>query len=330
MPKTKLQAELFLPTTSVARISDFATDLNAVLVKHKAEGFFLTTSGPFPDKYTERGFTNVATVGTTRSVDSPDGRPGDGERSERARQAAADFGAQGPEPEPEPGAEAGDGSKPAGGRKPRSDAGKPRGARGGTEAGTAGEGPERAGRGSRAQAGAERDGNGDAPQGGQQGRGEREGQDRGPRVGGRGAGRADQRDAEASRVAAQDEDWGSGGSAGASDDEREPGVEDEAWHAKTPDEDGWPDHLMPPGDLDRAALSTILGDHYRAHGGKFRSVTFDKLWDATQDSVHGAAENLDQLHPDDFDHVARVLLRDAAQYRHGIKKQVTKAPTPAK
>ena len=323
MAKTKLVLEILLPTTSLARISDFTTAFDALRKTHKASGLFVTTSGPFPDDFNERG-TNDSSQQSGTVRPGSDGRPGSGERSERGQAAAADFSeAEQPNTPAEP--ESGDGGKPAGGgRKPRSDAGKPRGAQAG---GKAAEGPERAGRGSGSEGGAKRNGNDDAPQGSRQGRGQGEGQDSGPRDGGRGAGRADQRNAEAARVSASDEDWGAGGNSGASDDDRAPGVEDEAWHAKTPDEDGWPDHLMPAGDLDRAAMATIFSDHYRAHGGKFRAVTFDLLWDATQDSVHGPAENLDKLHPDDFDMVARVMLRDAAKYRHGLKPPVTKAPT---
>jgi hypothetical protein len=329
MPKTKVLAEIFFPTTALTRISDFTKDLDTLRKNHKGLELFVTISGPYPDNHTERGIYD-STADTSRP--GGDGRTGSGERSERGQAAAADFGdgteAEQPNTAAEP--EAGDSGKPAG-RKPRSDAGKPRGARGAEASGSAAEGPERAGRGAGSEGGAKRDGNGDAPQGGRKGRGEGQGQDGGPRERGRGAGRADGGDAEASRVAPQDEDWGSGGSSGASEDLSSLNDEEgEEWWAKTPDSDGWPDHLMPEGELDRGAMSTIFSDHYRSHGGKFRAVTFDLLWDATQDSVHGAAENLDQLHPDDFDHVARIMLRDAAKYRHGIKKPVTKAPTPAK
>ena len=90
--------------------------------------------------------------------------------------------------------------------------------------------------------------------------------------------------------------------------------EGEEWWAKTPDSDGWPASLMPEGPINRGVLSTIMSDHFRANGGKSRQATFDILTHVTD------APNLNEVHADDFDKLARALLRDTAKLRHGVKK----------
>lgn len=332
--KTLIGLAVFLPTTSRARQMDFLAALEKVAADHKGHGAQVTISGPYHDDFVPeqlRGEPNAKQLLRPVVPGAGDsGGPGDGQRSERQSEAARDFGDEGgAEPGPEP--EAGDGKPAAGGRKPRSDAGKPRGPRGGArgaaEGGSAAEGPERR---PRAQAGAGGNGDGRAAQGDQRGGGEGEGQDRGPRGGGRGTGRAHVGDGQAAQVAAQDEDWGGGSSAAPKDDKdrtnRTPLIEgpqfdtfeeEEEWWSKTPETDGWPDSLMPEEELTRAVLSGLLSDHFRAHGGKDKATTFDLIHAVTGE------ENLDTVTEEDFDKLARALLRDTAAYRYGAKKPVT-------
>lgn len=95
------------------------------------------------------------------------------------------------------------------------------------------------------------------------------------------------------------------------------GVNGEEWCAKSPGE--WPDSLTPE-TVDRTTLSGIMSDHYRAHGGKFRDVTFDLLFEACE------AEDIAAVPEEDLRRVAKVFLKDAARYKFGIQPQPTKAP----
>lgn len=330
--KTKITVATFLPTTSRSRHMDFLADLEKVVTAHKGHGTQVVISGPYHPGYVpeELRGTDNAKHATSDAGGGSDGGTGGGERSERQRAAAADFA------EPEAPADAG---KPAGGRKPRSDAGKPRGPRGGgaeASGSAAGQSGRGRGRGS-AQGGdaAGGDGDGSAPEGGEQRGRAGEKADGGSGRGRGQARRADDGDAEASRVAAAAEDWGSSSSSAKDANDGKPGIggkaedgpefdnfeEEEAWWAKTPDEDGWPDSLMPEQDpLTRSDMSNLMSDHFRAAGGKFREPTFDLLY------LHFGADNLDEVKEEDYDKLARILLRDAAKYTYGVKKPVTTAP----
>lgn len=290
-----------LPSTSRARLLDVVADLEKVFADHKCQGVNFTL-GIVPAETTTKGKDN-------------DGHEQAG-RSERGQAAADDFADDGEAPA------AADEGKPAG-RKPRSDAGKPRGKRGAEADGKAAEGPER---GAAREAEAGGDGSRRPARGG--GEGKRQG-DVGERAGEGGGGRtrrADVRDVEAAEVAADEEDWGSADDAGPESEDRtnqspegeapefDSFEEGEAWWAKTPDKDGWPDNLLPEGELNRGYLSRMMSDHFRANGGKSKAATFDLLMSVT------GAEDLNKVHADDFDKLARALARDTAKLRHGVKK----------
>lgn len=290
-----------LPGTSRARMLDVVADLEKVLVDHKCT--------------TIRFSLGITPVETKVKGKDNDGHEQAG-RSERGQAAADDFADDGEAPA------AADEGKPAG-RKPRSDAGKPRGKRGAQADGPSAEGPERP-RAGEAEAGGH--GRGRAPEGGK--RGEREASDAGGRSG-RGGGRSGDvhgGNGEAAEVAADEEDWGSAEDADpesldltnkpAEGDapEFDSFEEGEAWWAKTPDKDGWPDNLLPEGELNRGYLSRMMSDHFRANGGKSKAATFDLLMSVT------GAEDLNKVHADDFDKLARALARDTAKLRHGVKK----------
>lgn len=107
----------------------------------------------------------------------------------------------------------------------------------------------------------------------------------------------------------------------APDETREPeddGVNGEAWCAKTPGDD-WPDSLT-PADVDRSTLTTIMSDHYRAHGGKVKAVTFDLLFKACEAAV------IADVPEKELRRVAKLFLKDTARYVHGIKPKVLTAP----
>jgi hypothetical protein len=346
MAQTKFVFEGFAPFTNDSRLSEFSRAIAAVFDAHRVTGFFVTQTGPYPDGYIERIFPHGPNS-RTRTDARPDGGGGD-QRSERARLAAEDFGGPGPveqvhNPEPGPevggdrrdGHEDGDGAgEPVRKRKPRSDAGKPRGPRGGAASGSAAEG-RRDGQHAEGRDASERDGDGTASRGGREGVGPGEGADG---RSGRGVGRPGDhhdRDAEAAPVSAKDEDWsGRGNARAASDDlwsKREPEVDPadlrkdadygengEEWCAKAPDLE-WPDSLTPE-KVDRTVLSGIMSDHYRAHGGKFRDVTFDLLFEACQ------ADDIASVPEKDLRRVAKVFLKDTARYKYGLQPQPTKAP----
>lgn len=337
MAQTKFQFEGFAPFTNDSRLSEFARAIAAVFEAHRVTGFFTTQTGPYPDGFTDKGFTNGPN--SRPAAAAPAGGARDDQRSERARAAAEDFG--GPEDEPDPlaGSEpvevrgpnlAGDrrDGQPADGepgrqRRKRSDAGKPRGPRG-AASGSAAEGRSDDDQRTEGRDASGRDGNGRAAQGSRAGVGEGEGADgRSGRGGGR-PGRSDDRDAEAPAVssAADDfaDDWNTREPAVDPADFRtgeDDGVNGEEWCAKSPGD--WPDSLTPE-KVDRTTLSGLMSDHYRAHGGKFRAVTFDLLFEACQ------AQDIASVPEKDLRRVAKVFLKDTARYKFGIKPQPTKAP----
>jgi hypothetical protein len=100
--------------------------------------------------------------------------------------------------------------------------------------------------------------------------------------------------------------------------EEDDGANGEEWCAKSPDP--WPDSLTPEV-VDRTTLSGIMSDHYRAHGGKFRDVTFDLLFEACE------ADDIAAVPEKDLRRVAKVFLKDTACYKFGVKPQPTKAPS---
>jgi hypothetical protein len=63
-----------------------------------------------------------------------------------------------------------------------------------------------------------------------------------------------------------------------------------------------------------------MSDHFRAAGGKQKAPTFQILRDVSNVDVLAAVPE------EDFDTLARRLLKDTARYRYGLKKPVTTAP----
>jgi hypothetical protein len=64
----------------------------------------------------------------------------------------------------------------------------------------------------------------------------------------------------------------------------------------------------------------MMSEHFRATGGKQKGPTFQHLRDVSNVDVLAAVPE------EDFDTLARRLLKDTARYRYGIKKPVTTAP----
>jgi hypothetical protein len=310
---TKIVLEVLLPTTSMKRVQDFFGDFETLRNEHKGIKSLAAIYGPLTLVNTEKENRNERNR-------SPEGRD-EAERPDHQRAAADDFGSaegaddRGGEAERADEAEPAD-RKPAG-RKPRSDAGKPRGPRGGAEAGSgAAEGRGNDGdgkRGAEGRRGAERNGDGPAPQGGERGKRQGEG---GEQPSGRGGGRtrgADRGDEQAAAVKPAADDWDAPEGGGPDD-----GENGEEWNAKTPGHD-WPDSLTPE-NITREDLSAMMSDHFRAAGGKSKGPTFQILADVSGVDVLSAVPE------EDFDALARRLLKDTARYRHGIKKPATAAP----
>lgn len=297
---TKITFEVFLPTTSTARVNDFILACDSIAKEHKGRAPFVTFQGPFNEQF-ERNLSNVR--------QSEGGEP---VRNERAEAAAADFA------EPEA---SGDG-KP--GRKPRSDAGQPRGPRQG-KTGSAAEGPERGAQAGGAKGGAGGDGDGATAKGGQRGGGTGKGKDGGPGGGVGRTGDAHRGNEQAASVEAAEEDWDNENGGEGDDwdtpatDESEGEDQDAKWWCRTPG-NTWPDKLMPEGEITRTVLSGLMSDHFRAAGGKQKAPTFEIIREISNVST------LSDVPEADYDALARALLKDTARYEHGVKKPVTTAP----
>jgi hypothetical protein len=316
MANSKIVVEFFLPTTSNSRIGDCTQAIFDIVKAQRGEGFFSTISGPYEAAaqrvQNESGrLEHVGSAGGSRSTEAREafqGRQGSGGTAG----AASERGGR------EPGT--GTGSADDDGQPAKRGRGRPRK-----------EGP------GSAPARSERD---DASTGRAQGIerpepvGTRQGSDEGPGEGqgrGRSSGgsRDDQRgDRQAARVIRpDDEDWGDGDDAAASDDAPEWGGDDEPvldvtdfpedWHAKDPSTDLWPEALMPNGltkeKINQGHLNTLMGEHFKAQGGKDRRKTFDLL-------APFGAQNLSQIDPQDHWKLARIVVKDTMRYVHGVKK----------
>lgn len=322
MPKTLFVIEGLAPHASVARSSDFLTDIRAVFNKHKVGDFFVTQSGPFSDNFTRRGeyaTHSDASAGSGRGGDGGGGGDGRGRlergpQSEAGKRAAEDFA----EPEADAGAEGGGtGTGKRRGRPPGS------GKRGGAaEAGSGASAGQRDGRG---EAGGGAEGaRGSQPVGTRQGADEGAGEGAGRNGGADGGGRDQRGDRQAARVSSgedrgeEGDDWNEGGET-ATDDEwndAAPAKDDqppEYWAARSAGS-AWPDELMPPGKIDASVLAELLADHFNATGGKDRGLTFAVMEEATGER---AVKN---VKAEDYDKLARALLKDAARYRYGVKE----------
>jgi hypothetical protein len=86
----------------------------------------------------------------------------------------------------------------------------------------------------------------------------------------------------------------------------------EEHYAREPDDEEWPDKLMPEGELDKAMMGEILSQHFEQSGD--RAKTLAMLKDVTGE---GALAN---VHSDDYDKAARALLKDAARIKYGVKR----------
>lgn len=317
MAKTKIVLEAFLPTTSTARVGDAVTAVIKELQEnHRAGGFFITYSGPYPDNATE-GNEN-------------------GER--RLERRAAEGSEAGGRDAAE--GDGGDDSKPAkrgrgrprkaeGSRTPPEGRGRDRGDEDDRNEDARGNEPVRT-----------RKGADEGPDGGEEGqRGSGRGRDnqRGNREAaristGEDRGEADdevpeflkkERGVKSRRDAGRDDrdgndadDWGddeSGDDDGWGDEGDE--AEDPRLEAAKSNE-SWPNELLPckPGDIDKTVITTLLGEHFKAAGGKDRQITFDVMEKVTNER---ALKDVDER---DYVKLAKALMKDAARYEFGLQK----------
>lgn len=303
--KTKLTLEVFLPTTSTARVNDFIIEFDKISKAHKGEAPFVSFSGPYNDDFT-RNLTNGR-------------QPEAGDRSTRPAAPAAgadDFedesGAE-PGPSPEDGKPAAD--------EPKRRRGRPPGSRS-KASGSPAEGSERGSEAGSSEGRAGGNGDGAASKGGERRSRASEAEDSGSGGGQRRAGDADRGDEQASPVddewdnESEGDDWGAPAEKEDLSDINEDMPED--WWAKTPG-DQWPDTLMPKGKLTRETLSGLMSDHFRAAGGKQKTPTFGILREVCN------VDGLGDVKEKDFDKLARALLKDTARYVHGVKKPLTAA-----
>lgn len=320
MSKTLFVVETVLTAPSNSEALQFLHDLKAVCDRHKVSEYFVTQSGPYPAApLLTRG--NHASISLSRA--DAVGAPANGGRLERGPRADADARAAedfGEGDEGSDGASAGPdadadvkprrGRPPGSGKRAEAGSGKAEGGRkrtGDAPAGGSGE-----------------DARGDEPVRTRQGADEGARQGQGGQRGARG-GRDDQRgDREASRVDAKGrEPWDDappapdrGGSEDWNDESDEPETRDigaTAEEAAKWPEGEWPDNLT-PADVTENTIAELLAAHFAAAGGKDRSLTFAVMEAATGE------RSVKNVHPDDFDKLARALLHDAARYKYGVKK----------
>jgi hypothetical protein len=278
MTRTKIELSWYLPTSSFSRVSDALEAARKVLEnEHKAHDFFVHIEGPHADQ--NEGDTNGK--GT-----------GQGDRLERRADRADDR----------------DGSADATGKSGSAD---------GTDAPKRGRGrPRKEGPGSSEGSEQRRDEGADRSQEPERNvvqrtrEGATEGRSEGPQRDDRSgrSGRAGSGSDEAPRVNTQDDwgdDWGSG-----SDTETSDLTPAEAVNLPG---DEWPDKLT-PFDIDATVLNSLLGDHFRATGGKDRGPTFELM-----ERVTGARQ-ISKVAEKDYSALAKALLKDTARYEFGLKK----------
>ena len=317
MAKTKVVLEFFLPTTKTQVVANCMADvLSMAKTTYDARDVFASYSGPFVDEYVpENRRGNNEASGNSRNGSGGGGAGGgraDGggrversardEADERARsdfeddeRARSDFeddeGNAGPaEPAPEPAEPKRKRGRPPGSGKRAEASGS---AAGSEQREQRAEGTGRSAEGNRGNVSRGTD------EGAREGRGQGEGGSRGA-----GADRGNQRrDAEQARVA-DPNDWND-------DDGPDANLEEGPdWWAKTPG-DEWPDHLTPE-NIDETVLAQLLAKHFEACGD--RQKTYAVMQEATNERT------LKNVHPDDFDKLARALLKDAARIQFGVKR----------
>lgn len=279
MPKTAITVHFLLPTTAIMRVQDCLAEIVKAVENHKGNTPVVTIHGPIADDFTEKK------NGQGSSEDSRNTDLGRRDERERERDVASDGNAD----------DGGDDGKPKRGRgRPRKEEGPSSGKPDEREP------PARDSEGDRR----------NEPVGTRKGSGKADREGTG-RDGGSERSRDDQRgNHEASRVKT-DDDWTdeSTDSDWADEITEEEG---EDYHAKTPG-DNWPNHLTPK-EIDKTVLSTILGDHYKATGGKDRGPTFELM-----ESVTGHRQ-LGHVDEADYRKLAKALLKDIARYKHGVKR----------
>jgi hypothetical protein len=287
MANTKLTVSFFLPTSSISRVGDCIAALKTVLEgEHKARDFFTQIEGPYKD--------------------TDEGPNGKAERSpELGRRAGNDDGKSDSSGGDSTGT--GDGSDGGTGDAPKRGRGRPRKSEAGAGAATG----ERGGDERRTEAA----GGSEATQRTEFVR-TRQGSDEGAwesesRGGSSTGSRDDQRrDRETPRISTGEDrgdggddwgdDWGSGGDLSVEEAVNLPG-------------DEWPDNLTPK-NLDKTQMSAILGDHYRATGGKDRGPTM-----AIIERIAGTPQ-LSQVPEKLFVDIAKAVLKDTARYELGLKR----------
>ncbi len=77
--------------------------------------------------------------------------------------------------------------------------------------------------------------------------------------------------------------------------------------------DEWPDYLTPE-TIDKTVLNTLLGDHFRATGGKDKALTTE-IMEATT-----GLRSISHIEEENYRKLAKALIKDAARYTYGIKK----------
>lgn len=309
MTYTKLVTEFYVPTTSISRVQDCLKDIVAAVEAHKGVGIdggapFVTIQGPYSD-----GIINSSNGGTHGQAGSRNGL-------ERGRKVATNGDEDLPRDtfQGEDGADTGtrgSADTGTGADQPKRGRGRPRKSADGDGGSTAqaGSSSGERDRGRSSSRSTEDDG-GNEPVGTREGSGKADREGKG-RDGGSERSRDDQRgNRQASRVTESDE-WGGEDEGGEWADEEE--EDPELVAARSPGDTNWPDSLTPK-DIDKTVLSTLLGDHYKATGGKDRAPTFELM-----ESVTGVRQ-ISQIDEDDYVKLAKALLKDAARYRFGIKK----------
>lgn len=285
MSKTKMTFEFFVPTASVARCIDVRDGIiDYVTRNHRVESVFATiTTGPFDEE---------------EGTDSGKERSGLGRQPEGSDNGDdADAGSDEPKP-----VKRGRGRP----RKHPEAQGKAAQERGGDESEDA-EGGQAAG--------------GTKPERTRKGAGEGAGEGEGRGGSTRGRGDDQRGNRQAARISsgedrgeAQDE-WEEAG------DEKDVGelwdeAEDEPAELIAARSKGeWPDSLTPK-EIDKTVIQSLLGEHFKSHGGKKKELTFDIMMEVT------GARALGEVDPSDYEALAKALLKDAAKYNYGLKKPV--------
>lgn len=296
---SRVTLQFFLPTTSLARVSDAMAEIRKAVEENKGSNI-------------EIGLYTPAIPHGAQDND-------DGKRLERSERNEARGRGEGR-----------DGTEDGTGKADDGKAGKPAGRRGRLPK-SSGDGDGNEGSSRSAAEGRGRGKGRDGDEAGEDARGNvaertRKGADEGVdegegRRGRSGGSRDDQRgNREASRISSgkdrgeADDAWGDDDDkAGGWDDE---GGEEDARLVAARSKKEWPDDLLPcnPDDIDASVITSLLSDHFAATGGKDRSLTTDIMSEVT------GTRSIREVEEKDYPDLARALMKDAAKYEFGLKK----------